>query len=298
MIKLSKNWFPYPGSKRGAVKILARCAKGFEPYTTLLSPFYGGGALERQLLFEGKAVIACDTDPMVRLILRLVGTRKAELVSKIRYTGPEHDDLRLDFFYWRDQFWRHGIEDELDKAYAWIRLQATSFFVPHEINSIPLNAKDKNDNFYDKIRFDIANAIEGTPTERLTFKETDCWCLLDQYPDLPAFCDPPYYGFEYIYNKDRAAGGFDHARLAQVLLARTGPWILTYNAAAEVQDLYPGCEIYGHKFAQKLHSLVKSKKGQPRRETRKGEFIIFSPGLHCPLREASDLAAPVPAALF
>lgn len=99
-------------------------------------------------------------------------------------------------------------------------------------------------------------------------------------PQKSIFCiDPPYYMkgstlYTNFYNPD------DHQQLASLIMGLNHPWILTYDDAQEIQDLYPSHPQY--KFNLN-YSAAKKRKGT--------ELLITSKEIEiCPTLELDDAA--------
>jgi DNA adenine methylase len=87
------------------------------------------------------------------------------------------------------------------------------------------------------------------------------------------YLDPPYYVkgakgarlYENFYSPD------DHAEIAQIVRRLKAPWIVSYDAAAQVAELYQGCATISYDLH---YSASKNLQG--------AEFMFFSRGLRVP----------------
>ncbi len=79
---------------------------------------------------------------------------------------------------------------------------------------------------------------------------------IPQHPNDFMYCDPPYYlgdgeTFTGMYphrNFPVHHVGFDHETLRDLLLARPGGFILSYNDCETIRDWYAGCEMFSPKW--------------------------------------------------
>ena len=55
------------------------------------------------------------------------------------------------------------------------------------------------------------------------------------------YCDPPYYGQRELYRHE--FGDADHARLRDFLVALKDPWLLSYDTAPAIRELYAGAQM-------------------------------------------------------
>lgn len=73
------------------------------------------------------------------------------------------------------------------------------------------------------------------------------------------YCDPPYVGAEGFYGT--GFGEKEHRRLAELLGAAKGKWILSYNDTAFIREMYAGYRI---EDVERCNNLGKTKGGQGR----------------------------------
>jgi len=89
-------------------------------------------------------------------------------------------------------------------------------------------------------------------------------------PDLFLFVDPPYFkSGRKLYTSFYAPE--DHAQVARAMMAAKSPWIVTYDDATEIRELYRDRRQYGFDIN---YSLQTKRVG--------GELLIASKGLHMP----------------
>lgn len=90
----------------------------------------------------------------------------------------------------------------------------------------------------DSLAVKIRSVHELFQANKIQFYEGDAFTELPKFPSAFAFIDPPYtHGEdspgEGLYQENQV----DHERLFQILSARKGPWLATYNNCVEVREL-------------------------------------------------------------
>jgi DNA adenine methylase len=88
---------------------------------------------------------------------------------------------------------------------------------------------------------------------RVVIEHRDFAQLIKVYdrPDALFYCDPPYVGAESYYNVDFTIA--DHERLKEVLKGIKGRFLLSYNNAPLVRELYSDFHI---KEVSRSHNLA------------------------------------------
>lgn len=109
---------------------------------------------------------------------------------------------------------------------------------------------------------DIHERLAGVTIEQLPF---DTFIRRYDRPGMLFYLDPPYFGCE----KDYGAGVFDRAdfaRLAELLAAARGKFILSINDAPEIRRIFGGFEM---EAVETTYTIEKGDKAK-----RAGELII------------------------
>lgn len=220
----------YPGGKAKAVKHLVPLIEktGAE---SLVSPFFGGGAIELALARKGWAVQGYDAwEPVVNFWKKVLQDpdRVADLVEMFRPVSNEAYAAMQKRYE--------------DIGCRWVR--AAVFFTLNRcvhtgtgLTGGKTNWGDGNprlnDSTVEKLRRFYA------PTLKLT--KADFADTIAGHPRQLLYLDPPYFetkstaSLQQLY--DHSADGFDHTKLAKLLNKRDN-WILSYNDVEEVRDLY------------------------------------------------------------
>lgn len=233
----------YPGSKRrqslfiGEV-LKANAAKGLE----LVEPFAGGASVSLFLL-KNKLVLRTtlgEKDPLVAAFWRVVISEPEALVAKVRETKPS-------VALWKK--WRkvHPTTD-LDKAFKCLFLNRTSFGGVLAERTGPIGGASQEGDY----KVDCRYSAETT-----TARITDCHRLLEgssvvegtyattlqrvkrrlQPDDYVTYLDPPFF-----LKADRLYAHYfslaQHKRFHTWMANLKGFWILSYDAAPEIEKLY------------------------------------------------------------
>ena len=219
----------YPGGK---ARILDLLLQHIPPSTEIvISPFIGGGALELTLANRGIQVMAYDKRA------HLVDFRKAwlhspaEIAERVRSYGPpvtREVHLRL-----RDEL-RHPIDHSVPRAE-----RAARFYVINHNCWGGLMVRGTDCGPHSNVSSAaISHLQQDVPPRKLRVSCESFELSIPRHPDEFLFCDPPYMGGERVYGDPRAS--FDHEQLRDVLVSRSGPWLLTYGDHPEVRRLYEG----------------------------------------------------------
>ena len=222
-----KKVFGYPGGKGNMLGSILPILLRFDS-DTYISPFIGGGAVEIALANRGKRVIAADANTMlVNVWNQIIKNRtlvSQYLASLSPMTRSKHKVLRESLPHL----------PPVEQAATFIAVINTTFGCKVDSSY----AANKGDNLIPRARR-IANMVLP---DNLSVECMDFTQLLSLYPDIPAYCDPPYLGSRYktLYGKYST---IDHETLANILVNRSAPWLLSYNDSQQVRELYQGCKI-------------------------------------------------------
>lgn len=202
----------YAGGKTRAIPHI----QPYIPDEPIVSPFFGGGAIE---LKHTKPVIANDIcEPLINF-WKVLQSDKASLQQSLSQLTP---DKTLYTAY------KKSLDEgtDLERAVKFFYVNRCCFsgcmtggfsgsrFTPSSIAKLDT--------------VDLAN---------FTFHNIDYEEFLSMYPNHFAYIDPPY-DVPNLYLADP----FDHERLAYVLKQRSR-WILSYNDTPRIRSLYAGYTI-------------------------------------------------------
>jgi DNA adenine methylase len=240
-------------------------------------PFAGGGGLALALLFEGDVaeIHLNDLDKSIWAFWHSALQYPDEIVSLI-----EKSPLTLQ--EWDKQ---RGIllnNDELDP----ISLGFAAFYLNRTNRSGVIKSagviggRDQTGPYKMDCRFNRMELIRrirriARYNARIHLSRLDAEDFLEQLPSkLPpealVFIDPPYFGKgKELYTSFYLP--HDHQRLSEKILETPNPWIVTYDAAPQITQLYRARRQY-HNPIQ--YSLNRKRKGE--------EVLIASKGLRLP----------------
>jgi len=241
-----------------------------------VEPYAGGAGVALALLFEDFVdhIHINDINPGVYAFWAAALDHTAELVELVETTDVTMDE-------WHRQ---REIQAAGDPA-GTLELAFSTFFL-NRVNRSGIIAggviggKDQAGPWKLDARFnrsDLANRIRkvGRFRSRITLTRSDAAEMLGTWstPDSPPaflYLDPPYYVkgeglYDNFYNHD------DHEQIFRLVSALPHPWVVSYDAAPEISQLY-ATEVgitYGLSYS-----------AQDR--YRGSEAMYFSPGLEIP----------------
>ena len=251
----------YPGGKYSYFNKLLEYIP--DDTDAIVSPFFGGGAIELNLAYRGVWVYGYDICPYLlnfwqywlkspasieRHAKTLISTYTREALKAVKrnrqFTGFEGATL----YYLCNRL-----------AYGGMTLNHTHLKQYEAIEGQFVYPLYTNQTCRRRL-FPHTAFWKALPRLPLTVEKADFKESLSRHPNLLAILDPPYVGLEYFYN----LSGFDHIGLSQNLIPREN-WILFYNDHPLVCDLYEGYP----RIALKTRNFNTGKKTNT-------DFIIFS----------------------
>ena len=230
MKTISKPPLRYPGGKRLAIPdLLLFFLAGLD---VLVSPFFGGGSLELELLARGLVgrVIGYDAFYFLVIFWNMLLRAPELMASKARIVLPK---FNKDAFYClRDKF--GDLNDPLDRATAFFALNRSS------MNGLTLSGGYSPGHG----RFNVRSIerLAAFLQPRLSVAvDQDFRLSIPRHRGEMLFLDPPYLqASRTLYGvKGHLHRTFKHQSLADLLRQRDR-WILTYDDSPEVRSLYAG----------------------------------------------------------
>lgn len=249
-------------------------------------PYAGGAGLALSLLFNDHVsnIHLNDLDRSIWCFWDAILNDTVRFIEKIRATDITMDEWKLQRHIQqnKDDF------NNFDLAFSSFFLNRTNrsgiILKAGVIGGLKQDGKYKLD-----CRFNKEGLIEriiriSEYKHRIKLYNLDAIDFINQsdaiLPPKSIFCiDPPYYMkgstlYTNFYNPE------DHQQLANLIMGLHHPWILTYDDAQEIQDLYPSHPQY--KFNLN-YSAAKKRKGT--------ELLITSKEIEiCPTLELDDAA--------
>ena len=270
---MEKNVTPlrYPGGKTK----LYNYTKSLIEYNNLvgcayIEPYAGGSGLALKLLINNivSKIILNDINYNLYCFWNSALYHTDSLIAKIEIT-----DICIEEWYRQKNIFNNiDTYSELDVGFATLYLNRTNF--SGILNAGPLGGKKQNSKYKIDCRFNKDKIIKlvkniGTNSEKIEFLNMDALDFLDyikqnKITNSLTFIDPPYYvkGQDlYInyYNHN------DHENLRDKLISLDFNWILTYDYAKEIQDLYSNFDYETYSLN---YSANKVKQGQ--------EIMVYS----------------------
>ena len=236
-----KNISPlrYPGGKSRACKILDDILnKNFkiEEFTTIISPFFGGGSFEFYLQNKYNLnLIVNDKFKPLYNFWNQSKTNKNKLCEEI---NKNKSITKEKFKEYRENIM--NLDNDLNQASYFFIINRCSFSGATLSGGFSLEASQKRftQSSIDKIKdldlskLEISN-IDFEELIKNNYKNKDTSkCLM--------FLDPPYYlekGSKLYGNNGDMHESFDHKKLYKTIKNKKN-WIMTYNDCKYIRDLY------------------------------------------------------------
>jgi DNA adenine methylase len=266
----------YPGGKTQLSPFVIDLVRANDLYGGVYAePFAGGAGIAWRLLLNGDMteVWLNDIDPAVFAFWDTVVNRPDPLCERI---------LRADVTI--AEWHRHRTvladpqADSLDLAFATLFLNRTNR--SGILKGGVIGGKDQTGNYKLNCRFNRADLVHKIQRihiyrEVIRLSRLDAEkCLKKWAKELPRRAliniDPPYFTqgrdlYLSFYNPG------DHARLATLVRSLPKPWMLTYDDAPEIAELYAGLPMYRKSLV--YYAQVKR---------RASELLVLSPSLNAP----------------
>jgi DNA adenine methylase len=256
----------YPGGKRRLAGYIAATIRlnGLRP-KLFVEPFAGGASVALQLLNDGlvERVALGEKDPLLAGFWKTVFTDHEWLVEKLRETEPTLDN-------W-DRFKNGRHQTDRQRALACIFLNRTSFSGIIAPGAGPLGGRAQHSAYPIGCRYAVELIIgriaqAAQLAERVLFVNQGDWqhtvrrvkARRYQEGEVLYYFDPPFY-----YKADTLYRFFfdeaNHRRLHDALGMLGQPWLLSYDAAQPIIDMYQHNGI-GPKRVELLYSAANSGK--------------------------------------
>lgn len=247
----------YPGGKTRASKYIIPF---FPPIKKLISPFFGGGSIERQLLKSGVSVYGNDIcEPLIAFWQEVKNDRNqlADNLYQYKPTTPEQFNyFQANIFHELNRFNRAAWFFVLNRStfggqtfVKWM-IKGQPSFTENAINRIRKCDYLDNLKLYSENYTDFINRFDD---------------------DDFMYLDPPYWLFHpYLYGpRGTNQKNFNHHELNEILKSKTN-WVLSYNDCDFIRDLYKDYEIVNIRFYYSMgHHKQKSAK-------QRGEILILN----------------------
>jgi DNA adenine methylase len=233
----------YPGGKGGLAPFLGRLLEAqLRPCEVYVEPFAGGAGAALRLLYDEYVgeVVLNDLDAGIAAFWRSVFRHTEDLARMI-----ERASVTVETWHEQRDIYvrRSSTSDDLALGFA-------TFFLNRTNHSGILNARPigglgqtgpwKIDARFNRVQLGQRVRTLGHYRNRVTVSEEDGVGLVERYLDRRHFvyADPPYLVRGSDLYLDTLTWP-DHQRLAGLLTASTGRWMVTYDHDSRVHGLYP-----------------------------------------------------------
>ena len=227
----------------------------------MVSPFFGGGAIELNMAVRGVKVHGYDAfEPLVNFWQYYLDNPLGLVEhAKSLMKGEDKEYFRR---IQRGGFFE--ISDDFDRAAMYFLINRMSY------NGSGLALKSgMKPNHTECLGKSILDAISRLSIPNLEVKLENVFDLLETNKSIFTYLDPPNPTLDdRLYGNSRAYHeGFDHKCLFQILDSRDG-WILSYNDAPLIQSLY---RLDYQKIEFRKSGMINCK--------NKSEVLILSPDI-------------------
>lgn len=242
----------YPGSKRQLSRYVQDVLElnGLHP-TLYIEPFVGGAsvALHMLQLPSVEQVVLMDVDPWVASFWQTLFFDTAWLVEQVQA-------VEVTVERWQ-QFKNARPETTREQALTLLFLSRTNYSGILESQVGPIGGKGQRSAYDIACRFPRATLIRRIE-QIATYRDKirGIWACswddgvarlleLQQAREVSRntfwYCDPPYYGPRKLYRYEFS--DTDHRQLRDFLMALQQPWLLSYDVAPVIRELYAGAQV-------------------------------------------------------
>lgn len=281
------NYFPsplrYPGGKRRLAPFVAALVEANALEDGDYAEVYAGGAaIALDLLFGEyvRRIHINDLDPAVHAFWLAARDSSDELCRRIHETPLTIEE-------WRRQkaVYEAVAPNPIDLAFATLFLNRTNR--SGILTAGPVGGYAQAGDWKLDARFrreDLIRRVQkiGRYAARIEVYGLDALVFLrDIAPSLPSpaliYLDPPYYvkGTEHLYVNSYETG--DHASVASALSTVARPWLVTYDDAPAIRELYRTHHAIAYEIPYTAHTRY-----------RGSEVAFTSPGMRLPAHLPGD----------
>jgi len=246
----------YPGGKARALKKIIKYFP--EDLTEMVSPFFGGGAIEIYYAQKHKTRVH-GYDLFSQLVqfwemTLLDPERLAEEVSVLKNANPDLTEI-----WTQAQNMLRNAEVTQDNAFA---LAALFYGINRSsFSGATLSGGCSGEAYHKRFNAASIERLKNFKAPTLTVECADFEDSLSRHgPEVFVYADPPYllekstlYGDKGSMHKD-----FDHLRLHEVMTQRSN-WVMSYNPHPEILELYKDYEIVYPEWSYGMSQDKKSK---------------------------------------
>jgi DNA adenine methylase len=251
-----------------------------------VEPYAGGASVALSLLMEGYVgkIHINDLNPGVHAFWRYVVDNPDSLCSRIQRASLSMSE------------WERQRAIYSDKSSSAEELGFATFFLNRTNRSGiisrggAIGGREQLGKWKIDARFDKKSLCERIRSvaqlgDRITVTSIDAAVLLNQMSENPGasllYLDPPYY-VKGAGLYDNFYSHADHLAISNIVKSMKGPWVVSYDAAPEIIDMYPECLSLRYSLG---YSAASASSGT--------EVMFFSPELALP-----DVKSPAGISIF
>ena len=272
----NKSPLRYPGGKTRACKVLNRELYGHfgddlhNKYTTLISPFFGGGSFEFYLQNTyGFNILANDKFAPLSNFWNRCKHQQTQLCDALyKYINKVTKD---DFIKYRDIIMNET--DSLQQAILYFIINRCSFSGATLSGGFSEEASKK------RFTTSSVDRIKNLDLSKFTISNQDFEDFINKNdnPETIIFLDPPYYlgkNSKLYGKKGDMHENFDHERLFKCLSTKKN-WIITYNNCEYVKNLYEEFKIIETSWSYGMCNVKKKKDKSIKKQKLSSEIVIM-----------------------
>lgn len=251
---MNKSPLRYPGGKTRACKKLDEIyISNFNPndYSTLASPFFGGGSFEFYLNNKYKYKVNANDkfQPLISFWKNAKYHKQNLIPSLEEYLGNVDKELFMDL--------RKTILTErksLEQGIKYFILNRCSF------SGCTLSGGFSQESSQKRFTQSSIDRVKKLSLENFNFQCLDFKDFLAEVEeDSFIFLDPPYYLKSKLYGKNGDLHEkFDHSSLHHILTHINNSWMLTYNDCPYIRELYSDFRIIDEEWSYGMNKTKKS----------------------------------------
>ena len=252
----------YPGGKTRACKKLDEILNAnfnMKLFTTVVSPFFGGGSFEFYLQNKYKLNIICNDKftPLYNFWNICKDNSKKEELCKLLY-NVVNDTTKEKFIQYRNNIMKE--KDELIKAYYYFIINRCSFSGATLSGGFSLEASKKR---FTKSSIDRVKSLDLSQLQIYNKDISDFMSTINiDLSSSLVFLDPPYYlekGSKLYGKNGDMHEDFDHEELFTLLSNNKNmKWLMTYNNCDYIKKLYKNYKIMDVDWTYGMNKTKKS----------------------------------------
>ncbi|HME56242.1 MAG TPA: DNA adenine methylase [Candidatus Lokiarchaeia archaeon] len=247
-----KSPLRYPGGKSRAIPQIIPLIPPFKEYR---EPFIGGGSVfvaVKQRAASDATFKINDLNQDLYCLWKVLRDEPERLIDAIKETKAryvEGAELNRDMRDWQ-------CNDDFERAVRFFIINRTSFSGLSDSGGFSQQAFRSR--FTDS---SIARLVKMKPIMKDVIITNDDYHVLleDEGDDVFIFLDPPYFKAmkKRLYGKDGDLHvGFDHERFARDMQACHHKWLITYDDAPEIRDLFGFATIYDWELQYGMNNFM------------------------------------------